>query len=299
MTTPQAVSDVLCRLLGEERICIADVGAADGLAKRWRPIAPALRVVAFEPDGRSDATAADVALGASVTFVQRAAAAHPGIGQLHLTRKPRCSSLYPPNRAVVDRYPEAQRYDVVQTAAVECTTVDAAFAGIGGVLDFIKIDTQGTELDVLRGAEASLAGCLGIEVEVEFQPLYLGAALFRDVDLYLSALGFEIFDLRRTFFTRAGASANVAQDKGQLVFGDALYFRPWQTVVRRESVVKLAALMLTYGFADVVAELARACPLVTAEDRQALEIIAAALRPIAGTAADRKDRFVGAGLQLQ
>ena len=294
----RTVSDVLCRILGEERICIADVGAADGLAKRWRPIAPSLRVVAFEPDGRSDATA-DVALGVAVTVVNRAAAAHGGSGEIYLTRKPRCSSLYPPNRAVVDRYPDAERYDVVQTAAVQCTTVDAAFAAIGGSLDFIKIDTQGTELEVLRGAQASLAGCLGVEVEVEFQPLYVGAALFRDVDRHLGDLGFEIFDLRRTFFTRAGAPENVGQHKGQLIFGDALYFRPWETIGRRESIVKLAALMLTYGFADVVAELARACPLLTAEDRQALDIIAAGLQPIAGANADRKDRFVGAGLQLQ
>ena len=296
--TKAPVSDVFSRLLGKQRICIADVGAADGLAKRWRPIAPSLRVVAFEPDRRSDPTA-DGALGAAVTVVDRAAAANAGSREIYLTRKPRCSSLYPPNRAVIDRYPDAERYDVMQTASVQCTTVDAAFAAFGEALDFIKIDTQGTELDVLRGAQGSLSDCLGVEVEVEFQPLYVGAAMFRDVDRYLCDLGFEIFDLRRTFFTRAGAPHTVGQQKGQLVFGDALYFRPWQTIGRRESIVKLAVLMLTYGFADVVAELARACPLVTVEDRHSLEIIAAGLQPIAGVEVDRKDRFVGAGLQLQ
>jgi hypothetical protein len=44
--------DLLSQLLGGELISIADVGAADGLAKRWRPIAPVLRIMAFEPARR-------------------------------------------------------------------------------------------------------------------------------------------------------------------------------------------------------------------------------------------------------
>jgi FkbM family methyltransferase len=288
--------DLLSQLLGGELISIADVGAADGLAKRWRPIAPVLRIMAFEPDSRSEA-GGDAGLGAQSIVVPHAAGASAGKAELFLTRKPRCSSLLPPNPAVVGRYPDAGRYDVVGKTMVSCTTVDAALASAGVAMDFIKIDTQGTELDVLRGAEGSLQTCLGIEVEVEFQPLYTGAAPFRDVDAWASGHGFELFDLRRTFFTRADAPAGVPQDKGQLVFGDALYFRDWRTVGDRVRVLKLAALMLTYGFADVVTEIARQCPLLSAADHDALRNLCAALRPIAAPA-DRKDRFVGTGLQL-
>ena len=293
----RSASDLLGTLLAGERLRIADVGAADGLAKRWRPIAAALHVIAFEPDARSDA-APDVQLGAQVTVVDRAAAAHEGHAELFLTRKPRCSSLYTPNRTVIERYPDAKRYDVLQTSTVGCTTVDAALAHLGVQMDFIKIDTQGTELDVLRGAERSLANCVGIEVEVEFQQLYSGAAVFRDIDEYVSRWGFEIFDLRRTFFTRDSTPPDVPQRKGQLVFGDALYFRNWESVDRREPIVKLAALMLTYGFADVAMEIARRCELLSSSDREALELLCNGLQPIAGVEADRKDRFVGAGLQL-
>ena len=285
---------MLVDLLGPDRIAIADIGAADGLAKRWRPIAPALRVVAFEPDARADA-AADRALGADVQVVNRAAAARDGEASLYLTRKPRCSSLYPPNRAVIERYPDAERYDVVGTSTVSCTTVDHALASLGQSIDFIKIDTQGAELDVLRGAERSLDRCLGIEVEVEFQPLYEGAALFRDVDGHVSARGFELYDLRRTFFARPTAVA--AQRRGQLVFGDALYFRPWTALGSRRDAVVLAALLLAYGYADVAIELAGRSPLLSAADRLSLTRIANALVPLAGDV-ERKDRFVGAGLHL-
>jgi FkbM family methyltransferase len=298
MTTDIAV--LVRELLGDERICIADVGAADGLAKRWRRIAPALRVVAFEPDARSDA-ATDAGRGAQVTVVNRAAAAHDGEGTLHLTRKPRCSSLYPPNRDVIDRFPDADRYDVIGTEPIACTTVDRALGELGARMEFIKIDTQGTELDVLRGARASLDSCLGIEVEVEFQPLYAGAAVFRDVDRYISDLGFELFDLRRTFFVRNGApptQQKMRQKKGQIVFGDALYFRPWPSLPDRRSSVVLAILLLAYGFADVVAEISRGCPQLSDTDRAALDTLSRGLKPGEGVVVDRKDRFVGTGLEF-
>jgi FkbM family methyltransferase len=290
-------ADVLAGLLGDERICIADVGAADGLAKRWRPIAPLLRVVAFEPDARSEA-GTDQRFGAEAIVVPRAAAASEGESSLYLTRKPRCSSLFAPNRKVVERYPDPGRYDVIGTATVSCTTVDAAMAQAGLVMDFLKIDTQGTELDVLRGAARSLESCLGIEVEVEFQPLYTGAALFREVDGYVSGHGFELFDLRRTFFTRESASQPVQQDKGQLVFGDALYFRDWRLLGGRRRVLTLATLLLTYGFADVVMEIARGSEWLSDADRDQLEKLCAALQPVGTGPADRKDRYLGTGLLL-
>jgi FkbM family methyltransferase len=297
MSTLVSTADLLRGLLGDGRICVADVGAAAGLAKRWRPLAPSLRVIAFEPDARSDASV-DARRGALVTVVDRAAAASDGELTLHLTRKPRCSSLYPPNREVVDRYPDGDRYDVIGTAAVACTTVDTALGALGATLDFLKIDTQGTELDVLRGARGSLDRCLGIEVEVEFQPLYVGAAVFRDVDRYISELGFEIFDLRRTSFVRDGALPRPRQRKGQLVFGDALYFRPWRQVADRRTLIVLATLLLAYGFADVVSEIVRSSPLLADPEREGLAALCRVLEPVTGVAADRKDRFVGTGLQF-
>ena len=109
-------------LLGGERTCIADVGAADGLAKRWRPVAPVLRVVAFEPAARSEASG-NAGFGADTLVVPRAAATCDGEAALFLTRPPRCSSLRRPNRSVVDRYPDGARYDVLGTATVPRNTL--------------------------------------------------------------------------------------------------------------------------------------------------------------------------------
>jgi FkbM family methyltransferase len=255
-----------------------------------------LRVVAFEPDARSDG-GADKSRGVEVIVIPRAAAATPGPATLYMTRKPRCSSLYEPNRPVVDRYPDAQRYDVVETSVIDCATIDATMAELGLGMDFLKIDTQGTELDVLRGGAHCLADCLGLEVEVEFQELYVGASVFRDIDAYVCSHGLELFDLRRTFFPR-GQQPSARQAKGQLVFGDALYFKPWPSIGVRARLLRLAVLMLTYGFGDAVAEMAAKSQLLNDHDRHCLRQLIERLVAIAGSEPDRKDRFVGSGLQL-
>jgi len=49
----------------------------------------------------------------------------------------------------------------------------------------VKLDTQDSELDILMGAEELPASCVGLAVEVEFNALYKGCALFHEVDKFL------------------------------------------------------------------------------------------------------------------
>ena len=91
-------------------------------------------------------------------------------------------------------------------------------------VDFIKLDTQGSELDILHGAAETLGrGVLGIEVEVEFVEMYLGQPLFRDVDRHLNSMGFELIDLCNILYGRRVTP--VKQHSAPRLFAaDALYF---------------------------------------------------------------------------
>ena len=59
------------------------------------------------------------------------------------------------------------------------------------VIDFIKLDTQGAELDILIGSEKTLTQVLGIECEVSFIEQYKNQPVFSDVDKFLRSNGFE------------------------------------------------------------------------------------------------------------
>ena len=52
-------------------------------------------------------------------------------------------------------------------------------------IDFIKIDVQGAELDIFKGAKEHLAQVLTIVSEVEFVPIYKNQPLFGDVYSFL------------------------------------------------------------------------------------------------------------------
>jgi len=57
-------------------------------------------------------------------------------------------------------------------------------------LDFLKMDVQGAEREVLAHGRAKLADTVAIQTEVSFVPLYKDQPSFGDMDLALRALGF-------------------------------------------------------------------------------------------------------------
>ncbi len=57
-------------------------------------------------------------------------------------------------------------------------------------LDFLKMDIQGAEREVLAHGRGKLAGTVVIQTEVSFVPLYQGQPVFGEMDLALRELGF-------------------------------------------------------------------------------------------------------------
>ena len=64
-----------------------------------------------------------------------------------------------------------------------------------------------------------------IELEVEFIALYKNQPLFGEIDAYLSSRGFVLFDLANLLMLKRGQYGFNSERKGQIIAGDALYFR--------------------------------------------------------------------------
>jgi FkbM family methyltransferase len=61
--------------------------------------------------------------------------------------------------------------------------------------DFIKIDTQGYELEILKGAEKTLAFAEFVLLEVSFLDIYVKCPLVADVLVFMKARGFVVYDI--------------------------------------------------------------------------------------------------------
>jgi hypothetical protein len=176
--------------------------------------------------------------------------------------------------------PELWFVEPAGTTTVALTSLDEWLATSDlDHVDVVKLDTQGSELDVLRGATEALATVRLLEVEVEFNEMYAGQPLFGDVDRYLRARGFVLWRLKQLVhygLREAPASSARVNDSqhfdtrphpfdaegGQLFWGHAYYVRDdmafppegpgdWQQAVRD------ACAASAFGFADLTAAVLR------------------------------------------
>lgn len=248
---------------------VVDVGARDGFHPSLLEWAPLVHLVGFEPDveawRRLQGQATDPLPFRSIRYLPWALSDTDGTRTLHVCRSRAVSSLCRPNRTFLDQFPNAERFDVVQTCEIPVRSLNSLVRDTDAVMPpyigLIKVDTQGSELDVLRGASGLLnEQVVGVEVEVEFSPMYEAQPLFRDVDTYLAGLGFSLFKLHRLHWVRTSEEMVAEANAGQLVFADAVYLKhPVQEQARGLTAQQAQALIvvaLLYDLHDVALEVA-------------------------------------------
>lgn len=197
-------------------IKILDIGAANQRFSEPLNSIKEKYVIGFEPDTRSLIDNKDE----NMRILPYALAGKKEKRKLFLTRKPECTSLFKPNRNYLDKFPDKERWDIVSEVDVDCETLNSLSNEIGNI-DFIAIDIQGAEYEVLRSGEDVLNGCLGIECEVEFVEVYNGQPLFGDIQKLLKTFDFEFFD----FVIEYRYNRKSLNRTGQLAFADALFLR--------------------------------------------------------------------------
>lgn len=252
----------------------------DYASQGWHIFAPNLAIYGFDADADAcEAANADLE-ARQINWVERhiplALGRIEGELTLHVTNQPMCSSLYPPNESYCKRFalPGLEKYklpcprlsefmDLDFVIEVEIITLDKVYKILDiGEVDFLQIDVQGAELQVLEGATQVLSqGVLAIQVEVEFSHLYLDQPLFADVDTYLRNQGFTLFDLHLNHLLRCRSPIRSNAHPGQILWGDAYYLRDPinQSCVAafREPnrILKLACIADVLNFSDYALEL--------------------------------------------
>jgi hypothetical protein len=123
------------------------------------------------------------------------------------------SSLLPIDRSR-SAITESIDTSVRETITVSVTTLDD-LCGATGIrnADLLKLDVQGAELMVLRGADQILGHTRFVLTEVSFRPYYAGGASFEQILAHMRERGFRLLSLREGF----------RDATGELVEGDALF----------------------------------------------------------------------------
>ena len=86
-----------------------------------------------------------------------------------------------------------ERSALIGTQRVKCQTLDAVLKQQSTHYEFLKVDAQGAEFEILNGANSFLeTDCLGLHLELFVIPLYKGIHLLPEVQEFLSAAGFDL-----------------------------------------------------------------------------------------------------------
>jgi len=274
------------RLWGDSPLFLLDVGCSGGIETRWRPFGDRLRAVGFDP------------LIAEVDRLN-AANTHPGIQyEAAFVTSRGYDQLFPPelrNDSVASR--NNQPFERSSAAAVlrrmTVSYVQQMFNAGAPVsltdrtltldeyvpaeeqsrVDFVKIDTDGHDIEVILGAHGifSAGGVIGLTVEAQFHgATHEYANTFSNIDRIVRQHGFTLFDLQSHRYSRADLPATFVTNlsaqtiSGQTFWGEALYFRDlaakdyermWPYEITTERVMKLACLFELFNLPDCAAEL--------------------------------------------
>ena len=173
-----------------QKFTLLDIGAANGANGRWNIISDKLDSILVEPHKES---AKDLKLQGLEVIESVLHSEDNKEIKFYSTRKPMCSSFYKPNFDHLKNFLNKERFEIVSESTFSTKTLDSEIIRFQQP-NFIKIDTEGSELDILKGSKNTLLNVFGLEVECSFYQLRVGQPLFEEVRSYLKSLDFVFID---------------------------------------------------------------------------------------------------------
>lgn len=241
------ITDLVSEALpAEERFIILDGGAREALSDpRWQVFDKGrVRLYGFEPDAAEiEKLNAEVrARGLDYRYFAGALWSAPATLTFYENKASGGGSFYEQNTDLTDRWKFENAKDLFYardifyptgTSEWAMTSLDAWAAETGvDDIDFMKLNVQGAELEILKGSESLLDGVIGVMAEISFVESYKERPFFADIDAYLRARNFAFFDLIGHHCMGRARSPITAQHLpglfplyGQLVEGHGVYFK--------------------------------------------------------------------------
>ncbi|QDL36586.1 FkbM family methyltransferase [Rhodoferax sediminis] len=117
-----------------------------------------------------------------------------GSAPINVTKSPGLNSFLEPQKDVVQNFWPAG--EVTGIEQVRIRVLDSIFEDLRREHSFhapyLKLDTQGFDLEVLRGSKQSLIEFRALQTEASIKPLYQGMPDYRDIIEHLAEAAFEL-----------------------------------------------------------------------------------------------------------
>lgn len=215
-------------ILRGHEMTIVDVGASGGYFQFWNIFGDQLKVIGFEPNEEQFKR---------LTSNNHVEYFKVGLGKceeekiIHITKWPYSSGSYMPNMSFWHRFPSAEGFEIVGSETIRTVRLDN-FREMNGIrsIDYMKLDTEGSELDILEGSVRTLDDVIAVEIEVAFTEVHISRPLFTDIDIFMRERGFSLYNMETIKLARKAlmpieTNFYSPSHYGQTLAADVLYMK--------------------------------------------------------------------------
>ncbi len=231
---PEFRKTKLYRLFSQKPLGFVDIGSLGEVHDLVHPIAPLAHALCFELNREGckelrDKYKSDKSF-AKVSVLQAALFSKVSRQKLYIARALTNTSLLEPNPAFIKRY-QAEKFAVEQISSILTQTLDSIIFSEKRVVDrhmgeLIKLDTQGSEYDILKGAKQVLSErCLGVWCEVEFFEVYRNQRTFSDIDRLLRKYGLFFYGIYPHYRSTKFLNRKEFSSEERIMWADVLFLK--------------------------------------------------------------------------
>lgn len=208
----------LRRLLSSLAInCVLDVGSHHGeFAKLLRKVGYRGLILSFEPVADNFGILDECRHGDPNWRIYRMAlGAAKGAADIKVFSGTTFHSFLSPSKFGQRRFPEKLRVERTEAVEVERldNILDGLIEGIANPQIFLKADTQGYDIDVVRGLGTSVTRINALQIEITISPLYENVTnSLADSIGYLQGLGFQLSGMFPVVFDPANENCLIELD---------------------------------------------------------------------------------------
>ncbi|MBI2789647.1 MAG: FkbM family methyltransferase [Elusimicrobia bacterium] len=248
---------------------VLDAGGRYGLHPSWKPFTGELEYYLFEPDPLESARLQKKydRRSAEVKVIGQAVAEKDGKLTINFFKNRAMSSALVRNPvSSLFKGERLREVDIVESIETTAVSIDSFCGKNGLALDFLKLDTEGSEFQILQGAKKQLQdNILGVRCEVSFDHIFEGMPLFSTVhdfmlsqDFYLLNIDYEGRGDYQNDFVKTDGRYGIltASDAVWLKRTSSLFDRPSRFSGDVESrVMKYAAFCINNNAGDVAIDI--------------------------------------------